>query len=96
MIEFGSADGAGALARFSSPSGVALDADGNIYVADSANHTIRKITRAGNVSTILGRAGQPGISLGATPGGLRDPRAVAVVPGGVVIASRQAVLLARP
>ncbi|MCX7173668.1 MAG: hypothetical protein NT159_07060 [Proteobacteria bacterium] len=96
MTESGSTDGAGALARFASPAGIALDAAGNIYVADTGNHTIRKITRSGDVSTILGRAGQPGISLGAAPGGLLEPRAVAVVPGGLVIASRQAVLLARP
>ncbi|MFA6313058.1 MAG: hypothetical protein WCV99_20085 [Sterolibacterium sp.] len=94
--ESGSADGIGAMAGFSSPTGIALDSAGNAYVADTGNHTIRKITRSGNVITILGRAGQAGISLGAAPGGLMEPRAVAVVPGGLVIATRQAVLLARP
>ncbi|MFA6313057.1 MAG: hypothetical protein WC681_16370, partial [Sterolibacterium sp.] len=69
---------------------------GNVYVADTGNHTVRKITRSGDVSTILGRAGQPGVSVGAAPGGLLYPSAVAVVPGGLVIASGSAVLLARP
>ena len=96
MAESGSVDGTGSEARFSSPQGVALDVAGNVYVADKGNHTIRKITRSGEVSTILGRAGQPGVVLGGVPGGLLEPRAVAVVPGGLVIASRQAVLLARP
>ena len=39
----GDTDGAGRSARFSSPSGLALDAEGNIHVADSGNHRIRKI-----------------------------------------------------
>jgi len=50
----GSADGAGATAAFNTPAGVAVDARGNIYVADASNHNIRKITPAGVVSTIAG------------------------------------------
>lgn len=56
----GFVDGAGALVRFSSPSGVAVDSDGNIYVADDHNHRIRKITPDRVVSTIAG-ADQPNI-----------------------------------
>lgn len=92
----GSADGAAAMARFSSPSGLALDRAGNLYVADTGNHTVRKITPNGSVSTLLGRAGQAGIVLGPAPAGLVAPRSVTVVPGGLVIASRLAVLLASP
>jgi sugar lactone lactonase YvrE len=40
----GSADGTGAAARFEYPEGVAVDGSGNVYVADTNNHTIRKIT----------------------------------------------------
>jgi len=56
----GSADGQGALARFTFPEGVAVDLSGNVYVADSGNHTIRKIDSSGLVSTLAGLAGNPG------------------------------------
>jgi sugar lactone lactonase YvrE len=56
----GSADGAAAVARFYKPMGIAVGADGNIFVADSGNNTIRKITPAGLVSTVAGQAGVKG------------------------------------
>ena len=61
---YGSTDGTGAAARFWQPRGVAVDGDGNVYVADTANHTIRKITPAGVVTTLAGTAG----SYGSTDG----------------------------
>jgi sugar lactone lactonase YvrE len=54
----GSADGAGPLARFSGPSGVAVDAAGNLYVSDRGNGTLRKVSVQGVVTTIAGVAGQ--------------------------------------
>ena len=50
----GSADGAGAAASFRSPAGVAVDSAGNVFVADSNNSTIRKITSAGVITTLAG------------------------------------------
>src|SRR3569833_1037744 len=52
----GSADGVGAAATFSSPLGVATDSTGNVYVADTLNQLIRKITPTGNVTTLAGTA----------------------------------------
>lgn len=53
----GSANGIGSAARFYEPWGVAVDTNGTVYVADSGNHTIRKVTPAGVVTTLAGLAG---------------------------------------
>lgn len=56
----GSADGIGGAAQFKSPTGVAVDGAGNVYVSDSGNHTIRQVTPAGVVTTLAGSVGMFG------------------------------------
>lgn len=74
----GSTNGAAAEARFNQPVGLAVDLDGNIFVADTENSTIRKITPGGSVSTLAGLAGNFGTN-DAIGGGARfyGPQAVA-------------------
>jgi DNA-binding beta-propeller fold protein YncE len=57
---WGSADGSGSAARFHSPQGLCVGADGNIYIADTHNHTIRRMTPAGLVTTFSGNASESG------------------------------------
>ncbi|MGJ7524769.1 hypothetical protein [Variovorax sp. GB1P17] len=52
----GSADGNGASASFNYPQGIAADGAGNVYVADSFNYMVRKITPAGDVTTLMSPA----------------------------------------
>jgi sugar lactone lactonase YvrE len=60
----GAADGTAGAARFSLPLGVALDSAGNAYVSDSGNHTIRKVSPDGVVSTLAGVHGTAGYADG--------------------------------
>ncbi|WP_323027112.1 IPT/TIG domain-containing protein [Gelidibacter japonicus] len=53
---YGFADGVGAVAKFNAPYGVAVDDQGNVFVADLYNHKIRKVTSNGVVSTLAGSA----------------------------------------
>jgi sugar lactone lactonase YvrE len=66
----GYADGDGTAARFDTPSGLAVAADGSVYIADTGNNAIRRVTPAGVVSTIAGDAaelnGPVGIALDAS------------------------------
>ncbi len=81
----GGADGIGSAARFNSPQGIAADSAGNLFVADTDNHAIRKITPAGVVTTLAGLAGEAG-SADGTGGAARfsRPRGIAVDSAGTV------------
>ncbi len=62
--ERGNADGVGSAARFVYPIGIAVDSAGNLYVSDKVSNTIRKISPAGEVTTLAGTAGIAGHSDG--------------------------------
>jgi prepilin-type N-terminal cleavage/methylation domain-containing protein len=80
----GYADGTGSAAQFSSPAGVAVDATGNVYVADTGNNRIREITPAGVVSTLAG-SGTSGSNNGTgTAARFNFPNGIAVSASGVV------------
>lgn len=75
-------------AQLNNPQGLAVDAAGDVFIADTANHRIREVTPDGNIQTFAG-TGQPGlypINGPATQTPLHDPAGVAVFNGSVYIA----------
>jgi sugar lactone lactonase YvrE len=75
----GSADGQGPAARFNYPEGIAVDGSGNIYVADTLNFTVRKVTPSGAVTTLAGMVGNSGSADGAgTTTTFEGPEGIAV------------------
>ena len=72
--------GAATAAQLNSPSGVALDGAGNLYIADAHNHRIRKVDTTGTISTIAGTgtSGFSGDGGAATTAQLNQPEGVAV------------------
>lgn len=75
----GSVNGNGTSAKFSNPEGITADSSGNLYVADSGNSVIRKITPAADVSTFAGAVGIAGSVDGtATVARFNSPRSIAI------------------
>ncbi|MCS7158543.1 MAG: hypothetical protein N0A16_12560 [Blastocatellia bacterium] len=81
---FGGDGGSAKNAQLSNPRGVAVDAAGNIYIADTGNHRIRKVDGSGNISTVAGDGtrGFGGDGGAATAARLNSPVAVAISPSG--------------
>jgi DNA-binding beta-propeller fold protein YncE len=78
VAQSGAVDAAYGNARFNGPTTLALDAGGNLLVADTGNQTLRRVTLSdGMVSTVLGTAGSTGAQLGV-PGLLSYPRGITV------------------
>jgi sugar lactone lactonase YvrE len=85
LTRIGAADGGAGTALFSDARGIAVDRDGIAYLADSRNHTVRRITPHGPESTLAGKAGEPGAVDG--PGAaarLNQPIDVALGPRGAL------------
>jgi sugar lactone lactonase YvrE len=79
----GSTDATGGSARFNMPKAITLDASGTFHVADSGNHTIRKITSDGVVTTVAGLAGTSGNANGSgTTARFNNPTGIAATPDG--------------
>jgi len=74
----GASNGPAASATFNSPISVALDAVGNIYVADRLNFTIREITSAGMVSTIAGSGAQAEVDGAGTSASFNYPNSITI------------------
>jgi sugar lactone lactonase YvrE len=87
----GSADGMGAAARFISPTSVAVDGTGNVYVTDQFSNTIRKVTPTGMTTTIAGTPGAAGILLGTAPR-LAFPQGLAIAGDSLIISDTNAIL----
>ncbi len=73
----GSANGAGAAASFKNPEGIATDSSGDVFVADSGNNMIRKITPGGVVSTFAGSVTAGNVDATGTAASFRAPRGMA-------------------
>lgn len=88
LNESGSNDGSGTVARFDSAFGIAVDRSGNVYVADSNNNSIRKISPEGMVSTVTGQS-ENAIILGPLPGNIPHPKALAFDTQGALYVTSQ-------
>jgi sugar lactone lactonase YvrE len=80
---WGTDDGTGAAARFNSPRGLCIGTDGNLYIADSLNHTIRCMTPAGVVTTFAGSTSEHGCKAGSRlQARFCEPTDITTHPGG--------------
>jgi len=81
----GTTDGTGTAARLNRPHDVALDSAGNLFVADTGNSSIRRITPAGQVTTFAGTSGVGGSTDGAgSVARFSNPYGITIGPGNIV------------
>jgi sugar lactone lactonase YvrE len=80
----GYVDGPGGTAQFSDPSAIDFDSDGNLYVADTGNHCIRKIAGDRTVTTLAGSATAGAANGVGKAASFNGPRGLAVTNRGVV------------
>lgn len=85
----GFANGTGAAAQFNGPGGLAIDGSNNLYVADTSNHRIRKITSAGVVTTIAGSGTAGYANANGTSAQFSSPAGVAVNSAGEVFVAEK-------
>jgi len=86
MQAFGGDGGAATAAGLALPRGLTMDAAGNLYVADSANQRVRRISTSGTITTVAGQGTETfaGDGAPAVAASLDTPRAVAVSPAGLL------------
>ena len=90
-------DGTGVNASFGAIRAMAADNAGNLFIADTSNNAVRKVTPAGVVTTLAGAPGAIGVVLGPLPGSLSAPAGIAVDAAGMVyVSSENAVLKIKP
>jgi sugar lactone lactonase YvrE len=88
----GSVDGAAATAKFNEPTGLALDSTGNLFVADTKNFKIRKISTSGQVSTLAGSGAQGNADGAGTTAMFDLPERIVVDAGGNLYVSQNEVI----
>ncbi|MCC5941918.1 MAG: hypothetical protein JJU37_10285 [Balneolaceae bacterium] len=82
--EFGFAEGNGTEASFRWPTSLAIDGDGNIFISDTRNHMIRKLTPNGDVTVVAGN-GERGYADGeALNAQFHDPHGLAIANEGTI------------
>ena len=87
----GSNDGTSTTARFNRPMDITIDKEGNFYVTDHENKTIRKITSSGRVSTLAGKALSEGFNDASTGSSVRFGN-----PWGVAIYNENSIVVSDP
>lgn len=85
----GNVDASGANARFNQPYNVKMDSDGNLWVPDQLNHSIRKVTPGGDVTTIAGNGKEGYADGGGANAQFNNPTGLTpTLDGSVIVADR--------